>query len=146
MSVFDYLWLFFILSSIQPMVQQKMLFYQRTRALRSLEKRNNSRAISLIHRREGLTFLGIPFGGYIDIEDSEAVIRAIELTGPTVALGELAISRLGLDGPVDDDGYDAIYGPGGAVDPRKRLSETNPSRSIPGSRCTPRSSGAKNAS
>ena len=86
MSIFDYLWLFFILSSIQPVVQQKMLFYQRTRALRSLEKRNNSRAITLIHRREGLTFLGIPFGGYIDIEDSEAVIRAIELTGPTVPI------------------------------------------------------------
>jgi len=63
-----------------------MLFYQRTRTLRSLEKRNNSRAITLIHRREGLTFLGIPFGGYIDIEDSEAVIRAIELTGPTVPI------------------------------------------------------------
>ncbi|MGI9119266.1 MAG: MobF family relaxase, partial [Acidimicrobiales bacterium] len=25
--------------------------------------------------------------------------------------------RLGLEGPVDDDGYDAIYGPGGAADP-----------------------------
>src|SRR5258706_329761 len=86
MDIFNYLWLFFILSSIQPMVQQKLLFYQRTRALRSLEKRNNSRAITLIHRREGLAFLGIPFGGYIDIEDSEAVIRAIELTGPTVPI------------------------------------------------------------
>ena len=39
------------------------------------------RAISLIHRREGLAILGIPFGGYIDIEDSEALIWAIEMTG-----------------------------------------------------------------
>jgi ClpP class serine protease len=48
--------------------------------MRALEKRNGSRVITLIHRQEGFAFLGIPFGGYIDIDDSEAVIRAIETT------------------------------------------------------------------
>jgi ClpP class serine protease len=81
MSPLDILWIFFLLSSLQPVLQQRMLAAQRTRALRTLEKRNKSRAITMIHRREGFAFLGIPFGGYIDIEDSEEIIRAIEMTG-----------------------------------------------------------------
>lgn len=81
MSPLDLLWLFFILSSLQPLVQQQILTMRRAQALRALERRNGSRAITLIHRREGFAILGIPFGGYIDIDDSEAVIRAIEMTG-----------------------------------------------------------------
>jgi ClpP class serine protease len=80
MNPLDLLWLFFILSSLQPMVQQKVLAMQRAAAMRTLEKRNSSRVITLIHRREGFAILGIPFGGFIDIDDSEAVIRAIEMT------------------------------------------------------------------
>jgi ClpP class serine protease len=87
MNPLDLLWLFFILSSLQPVVQQRLLTMQRARALRSLEKREGLRAITLIHRREGFAFLGIPFGGYIDIDDSEALIRAIEMTGKEVPIG-----------------------------------------------------------
>jgi ClpP class serine protease len=83
----DLLWLFFILSSLQPALQQRILTAQRARALRALEKREGSRVITLIHRREGFAFLGIPFGGFIDIEDSEGVIRAIEMTGRDVPIG-----------------------------------------------------------
>jgi ClpP class serine protease len=79
MSPLDLLWLFFLVSSLQPLVQQWILTARRAQALRALAKRNGSRAITLIHRREGLAILGIPFGGYIDIDDSEAVIRAIEM-------------------------------------------------------------------
>jgi hypothetical protein len=46
----------------------------RPRALRRLE------AITLIHRHVGLSLLGIRFGGFIDIDDSEAAIRAMEIT------------------------------------------------------------------
>ena len=56
------------------------------RAIRSLERRKGSRVITLI-RREGFAFLGIPFGGYIDIDDSEEVIRAIEMTDDRVPIG-----------------------------------------------------------
>jgi ClpP class serine protease len=80
MSIFDIIWLFFLVSSLTPVLQQHYLTAQRVRALRSLEKRNGSRAITMIHRRETFSFLGIPFAGYIDIDDSEAVIRAIEMT------------------------------------------------------------------
>ncbi|MEN3358626.1 MAG: hypothetical protein V7637_2608 [Mycobacteriales bacterium] len=81
MTILDILWLFLILSSLTPALQQRYLLAQRARALHALEKRRHSRVITLIHRREGLAFLGIPFGGFIDVDDSEAVIRAIEMTG-----------------------------------------------------------------
>ncbi|MBV8950614.1 MAG: ATP-dependent Clp protease proteolytic subunit [Actinobacteria bacterium] len=86
MNPLDLLWIFFILSSLQPVVQQRILAAQRVRALRQLEKRDRSRGITLIHRRDGFSFLGIPFGGFIDIDDSEAVIRAIEMTDPTLPI------------------------------------------------------------
>lgn len=85
-SVLDLLWLFLIVSSLQPAISQRVLAMQRAQALRSLEKRHGSRAITLIHRREAFAFLGIPFGGFIDIDDSEAVIRAIEMTADDVPL------------------------------------------------------------
>ena len=84
MSPLDFLWLYFILTSLQPLIEQRVLAARRRSALQALEKRNQSRAITLIHRRESFSFLGIPFGGYIDIDDSEAVIRAIEMTAPSM--------------------------------------------------------------
>jgi ClpP class serine protease len=96
MTPFDILWLFFVLSSLQPVLQQRFLAYQRTSALRVLEKRDRSRAITLIHRREGFAFLGIPFGGFIDIDDSEAVIRAIEMTGKDVPISMILHTPGGL--------------------------------------------------
>jgi ClpP class serine protease len=95
-SPLDILWLFFILSSLQPMLQQRILTYQRTAAIRAIEKRDRSRVITMIHRREGFAFLGIPFGGYIDIEDSEAVIRAIEMTGNDIPISMVLHTPGGL--------------------------------------------------
>jgi ClpP class serine protease len=80
MNLLDLFWLFLILSSLQPLVAQRYLAAQRTHAMRRLERRDGSRVITLIHRRETFSFLGIPFGGFIDIDDSEAVNRAIEMT------------------------------------------------------------------
>jgi ClpP class serine protease len=86
MTPLDLLWLYFILSTLQPLLQQRILASRRLQVLRKLEKEDGSRAITLIHRREQLSFLGIPFGGFIDIDDSEAVIRAIEMTGKQVPI------------------------------------------------------------
>lgn len=49
MTPLDVLWLFFILSSLQPLLQQKLLTLQRAQAIRALERRNGSRVITLIH-------------------------------------------------------------------------------------------------
>jgi ClpP class serine protease len=49
-------------------------------ALTSLQKARKTRVIALIHRQETVGFLGVPLYRFIDIEDSEAVLRAIRLT------------------------------------------------------------------
>jgi ClpP class serine protease len=52
---------------------------RRRRLIQDIERRRESRLITLIHRQEGFG-LFMPFGRYIDIDDSEQVLRAIRLT------------------------------------------------------------------
>lgn len=74
------LWILIILSFLSPMIQRQVTKYQRLRAIRRLEQRRQSRVITLIHRQESVALLGLPLTRYIDIDDSEALLRAIRLT------------------------------------------------------------------
>jgi len=96
LSIFDLIWLFFLLSSLQPVLQKWYLTSMRIRAFRGLEKRRESRVIGLIHRQETMAFLGFPVARYIDIEDSEAVLRAIQLTDSTVPIDMILHTPGGL--------------------------------------------------
>jgi ClpP class serine protease len=78
----DLLWLFFMISALQPVIRQKMLEVSRLRLLRRLEQQRKSRVIALVHRQETLSFLGFPIVRYIDINDSEEILRAVKLTDP----------------------------------------------------------------
>jgi ClpP class serine protease len=78
----DVLWLFFMISALQPVIRQKMLEASRLRLLRRLQHERKSRVIALVHRQETLSFLGFPIVRYIDINDSEEILRAIKLTDP----------------------------------------------------------------
>jgi ClpP class serine protease len=95
-SIFDLIWIFFLLSSLQPVVRKWWLETQRVQAFRQLEKRRGSRVIGLIHRQETMAFLGFPVARYIDIEDSEAVLRAIQLTDPNVPIDVILHTPGGL--------------------------------------------------
>jgi ClpP class serine protease len=86
MDFFSLLWLFFIISSLQPIFRQKMLDMSRLKLLERLERQRGSRVIALIHRQETLSLLGFPLVRYINIEDSEAVLRAIHMTDPEVPI------------------------------------------------------------
>src|SRR5882672_3401367 len=44
------------------------------------QNERKSRVIALIHRQESQSIFGVQVSGYINIEDSEAVLRAIRLT------------------------------------------------------------------
>ena len=79
-SFFDLLWLFIIVSSLTPLLKQRYLEVCRQQLMRRIEKKRGSRVITMLHRQEALSFLGIPFTRYIDIEDSEQVLRAIRMT------------------------------------------------------------------
>ncbi|HDN82857.1 MAG TPA: hypothetical protein ENG50_00665 [Candidatus Altiarchaeales archaeon] len=79
-STFDIVWILLLIIFLLPMVKQKILQLRRDSLIRRLEKIRNSRVITLIHRQEALSLLGIPFSKFIDIEDSEAILRAIRMT------------------------------------------------------------------
>ncbi len=79
-SIFDLFWVFIIFSTLAPILQRWRIETLRTAVIRKLEKKRGSRLITLIHRQEALSFLGLAFARYIDIEDSEEVLRAIRLT------------------------------------------------------------------
>ena len=80
------LFIFLIISSLQPVIRQRMLEANRTKMLRSLEAKRGSRVIALIHRQEKLSFLGFPLARFIDINDSEEILRAIKLTDANVPI------------------------------------------------------------
>ncbi len=80
LSITDILWILFLFSIFIPLIQKRTLHARRQVAMKSIESRRKSRVISMIHRQETMSFLGIPIARYIDIEDSEAVLRAIRLT------------------------------------------------------------------
>ena len=86
MDPLSLLWLFLILSSLQPLLQRRLLEAQWLRLLDQLQRERGSRVIALIHRQETISFLGFPLVRYIDIQDSEALLRAIKLTGNSVPI------------------------------------------------------------
>jgi ClpP class serine protease len=79
-------WLFFIVAALQPLLRKKFLVAMRQRLIASFEKTRGSRVIVLIHRQETMSLLGFPIFRYIDIDDSEEVIRAIHMTDPDMPL------------------------------------------------------------
>lgn len=74
------LWIFIIFTFLSPMIQRQTTNYRRLRAIRRLEEQRNSRVITLIHRQESIALLGLPLARFIDIDDSEALLRAVRLT------------------------------------------------------------------
>ncbi len=86
MTVLDIFWLFFMLSAIQPVLRQRMLDAMRMRRIARLERMRNSRVILLVHRQETMRLLGFPIARYVDINDSEEVLRAIQMTDDDVPL------------------------------------------------------------
>lgn len=86
MDFTDIFWIFLVGASVLPAIRQKLREVARLRKLRDLEKKRDSRAIVLIHRQETMAFLGIPLFRYIDIDDSERILRAIRMTDPSVPI------------------------------------------------------------
>ena len=86
MLFLDILIVFLILAALTPLVKQRMMEASRYRLLRGLEERRGTRLIALIHRQESLSFLGFPMARYIDIQDSERILRAIHLTDPNMPI------------------------------------------------------------
>lgn len=74
------IWAIIILNMLIPFMKQKGILTSRLRKIREIENKRGSRVIVLIHRQESLSFFGLPISKYINIEDSEQILRAIRFT------------------------------------------------------------------
>ena len=82
----DIFWLFFMLAAVQPVIRKHLLEASRQRLIARIEQDRGSRVILLVHRQETMSLLGFPVLRYIDVNDAEEVLRAIQLTDPDVPL------------------------------------------------------------
>ncbi len=96
-SLINFFWLFLILAFLLiPFWRRLLLSKAREALIRKLEERMCSRVITLIHRQESLGFFGIPIFRYINIEDSEQVLRAIRMTPPEMPIDLIVHTPGGL--------------------------------------------------
>jgi len=86
MGIMDIFWIFFMISALQPVLQRRYLDAMRARKIAQIEKMRGSRVILLVHRQETMSLLGFPLMRYIDVNDSEEVLRAIQMTDDDVPL------------------------------------------------------------
>ncbi len=78
----EFLWLVFLALTLQPMIRQRYLTAMRHYKIAQIQNRRRSRVVTLVHRQETMRLLGFPLMRYIDIDDSEAIARAIHTTAP----------------------------------------------------------------
>ena len=86
-SLFSILWLILIASSfLSPLFEKRRIELARVKLLNTMSRKRGSRVISMIHRIEAISILGIPISRHIDIEDSEHILRAIRRTPKNVPI------------------------------------------------------------
>ncbi|ADY00251.1 hypothetical protein VMUT_0034 [Vulcanisaeta moutnovskia 768-28] len=86
-DVLGYLfWILFFIAMLSPWLSMRSLQHARLRLIAFMERKYGSRVITMIHRQEKIGLLGVPIYRYIDIEDSEAIVRAIRTTPPNTPI------------------------------------------------------------
>jgi ClpP class serine protease len=76
----EILYILIALVAFQPVVKRLYLNASRTKKIEKIEDDRGSRVILLMHRQETMSLIGFPVMRYIDINDSEEVLRALQLT------------------------------------------------------------------
>jgi len=94
MTVFG---IFIMLAALQPVLKQRLLESARQKLIAALEKKRGSRLIVLVHRQETMSLLGFPVFRYINIEDSEEIIRAVQMTDPSLPIDLVLHTPGGLE-------------------------------------------------
>lgn len=88
--------LIFVIIVAVPVMQRRALDTARRRLLTTISQARKTEVITLIHRQETVTLIGIPIARYIDIDDSEEVLRAIRSTPPDVPIDMILHTPGGL--------------------------------------------------
>ncbi len=76
------IFIFFALMALQPLLMGRWFAVRRAQAIKSLEKKNKSRVITMMHRQEKRSLLGMNVARHIDLEDAQTIIAAIKETPP----------------------------------------------------------------
>jgi ClpP class serine protease len=96
----DWFWILFALFLVfmvfVPIFQRSGKAAVRHSRLDAFQRTRKSRVILMIHRQETVSFFGVPLARYIDIEDSEAILRAIRLTPPEMPIDLIVHTPGGL--------------------------------------------------
>lgn len=80
LTIFDLIFFVILIIFLVPYIQRRFTTSRRLSLIKKLEESRGSRVITLIQRQETMSLLGFPITRYIDIEDSEQLLRAIRLT------------------------------------------------------------------
>ncbi|WP_410509973.1 hypothetical protein RSJ42_07570 [Methanosarcina hadiensis] len=67
----------FLYAIIYPQSRLKKVRMQRIARMKAMEKHHGYKVLTMIHRREAISFFGLPAYQYIDEEDAEQVLRWI---------------------------------------------------------------------
>lgn len=86
MGGYEFLAILLMLATLQPVIRQRLLEASRQRLIARIERQRGSRVILLVHRQETMGLLGFPIMRYIDVNDSEQVLRAIKMTEPDMPI------------------------------------------------------------
>lgn len=73
-------WLLLIVLVLFQLFSSPSLEGKRGAVIEAIQKERGSRVITLIHREETVSLFGIPVDKYINIDDAEAILRAIRRT------------------------------------------------------------------
>jgi ClpP class serine protease len=85
-DILNFVWIILLIQVFIPYLQKRRLEFRRRRTMRNIETERKSRVVAMIHRQETMSLLGFPIRRYIDIEDSEQLLRAIRLTPPEMPI------------------------------------------------------------
>ncbi|MGE0700798.1 MAG: ATP-dependent Clp protease proteolytic subunit [Hyphomicrobiaceae bacterium] len=80
------LWLAFLALALQPLLSGRWYTMQRMRAIRTVEQKHGTRVITMIHRQEKRSLLGMAVSRHIDLEDAQTIIAAIKETPPELPI------------------------------------------------------------
>lgn len=73
-------WLLLVYLILAPQLKYRQLETARKAAMRRMGAKRGTNVIAMIHRQESIGLFGIPFYRFINVEDSEHVLRAIRRT------------------------------------------------------------------
>lgn len=73
-------WFFIILMALQPFIMGRWYALRRAQAIQTIEKRQGTRVITMIHRQEKRSLFGMSVSRHIDLEDAQTIIAAIKET------------------------------------------------------------------